>query len=86
MGYVREVLGEDAVSERRACRVLAQARSTQRRRRVVADDEARLRARIVALASEYGRFGYRRVTRLLTDEGWGVRTTSGWTASGVRRA
>jgi len=50
--------------------VLGQVRSTQRRRPVVADDEARLRARIVKLASEYGRYGYRRVTGLLVAEGW----------------
>ena len=45
IAHVREVLGEEVVSERRACRVLGQVRSTQRRKPVVADDEARLRAR-----------------------------------------
>jgi len=50
--------------------VLGQTRSTQRYDRVVADDEARLRARIVKLASEYGRYGYRRITGLLVAEGW----------------
>jgi len=28
------------------------------------------RARIVELASEYGRYGYRRITGILQDEGW----------------
>ena len=28
---------------------------------------------IVALASEYGRYGYRRITPKLRDEGWNVR-------------
>jgi putative transposase len=60
------------VSERRACRVLGQARSAQRRRRVVADDEARLRARIVALAEDCGRYGYRRITGLLQPGSWRV--------------
>jgi len=69
---VREVLGQGVVSQRRACKVLVQARSTQRRERVVPDDEARLRARIVALAEDYGRYGYRRITALLRTEGWRV--------------
>lgn len=60
------------VSERRVCRVLNQPRSTQRYQALVADDEARLRARIVALAGEYRRYGYRRITALLQAEGWAV--------------
>jgi hypothetical protein len=43
------------VSERRVCRVLGQPRSTQRYSKHVADDEEILTARIIALASEYGR-------------------------------
>ena len=34
------------------------------------DDEGRLRARIIGLAHEYGRYGYRRITALLQQEGW----------------
>ena len=67
--HVRAVLG---VSERRACRVLSQSRSTQRYRPVMSDDIAALTARIIALASEYGRYGYRRITALLRHEGWWV--------------
>ena len=52
--------------------MLGQPRATQRRARVVADDEAALRARIVALAIEYGRYGYGRVTGLLVAEGFRV--------------
>ena len=48
------------------------------------DDESRLRVRIIALAHEYGRYGYRRITALLQQEG-GVRITSGWSGSGGRR-
>jgi len=87
VAHVREVLGEGVVSERRACRVLGQARSTQRRKRVVPDDEARLRARIVALASDYGRFGYRRVTGMLIAEGWQVnhkRVARIWRQEGLK--
>ena len=60
------------VSERRACRVLGQPRSTQRRTLVVRDDEDELTRAIVDLASEYGRYGYRRVTALLRQQGWHV--------------
>ncbi len=72
MVYVREVMGEDVVSERRACKVLGQPRSTQRRKRVVPDREVRLRARIIELATQYGRYGYRRITAKLKSEGWRV--------------
>ena len=75
------------VSERRACRLLGQVRSTQRRRPVVADDEARLRARIVELASEYGHYGYRRITGILQDEGWQVnhkRVERIWRQEGLK--
>mgnify|MGYP006290728597 CR=1 FL=1 len=75
------------VSERRACQVLGQARSTQRYRRRVADDEAALVERVVELASEYGRYGYRRVTALLRSEGWRVnhkRVERIWRSEGLR--
>ena len=66
---VRQQLG---ASERRACRVLGQPRTTQRRARKVASDEGALRGDIVRLASRFGRYGYRRVTDMLRIEGWGV--------------
>ncbi|QDV34694.1 Integrase core domain protein [Tautonia plasticadhaerens] len=66
------MLGPDRVSRRRACKVLGQARSTQRRAPAVPDDEARLVARMVELACEYGRYGHRRVTALLRAEGFDV--------------
>ena len=55
-----------SVSQRRACRVLGQVRRTQRYTPRMADDETVLTANIVSLASEYGRYGYRRITALLT--------------------
>ena len=67
---VRQQLG---ASERRACRVLGQPRTTQRRARKVASDEGALRGDIVRLASRFGRYGYRRVTDMLRIEGWGVK-------------
>ncbi len=36
------------------------------------DDEAALTADIIALAREYGRYGYRKITALLRAAGWGV--------------
>jgi hypothetical protein len=70
--HVRDKLGRDVVTERRACRVLGQARNTQRRQASVPDDEPQLVKRIVWMASEYGRDGYRRITALLRAEGWWV--------------
>jgi transposase InsO family protein len=81
---VQEVLD---VSERRVCRVLGQPRSTQRYNKRVADDEEILTARIVALASEYGRYGYRRIAAMLHQEGWQVnhkRVERIWRREGLR--
>lgn len=62
---VQQQLG---VSERRACRVLSQPRSTQRYQKRQLVDENSLTARVVALASQYGRYGYRRVAALLRHD------------------
>jgi putative transposase len=56
------------VSERRACRVLGQARATQRLLPAVSDAETRLVSDIIALATKYGRYGYRRITAILNNE------------------
>ncbi len=69
---VRDSLGRDRISERRACKVLGQSRSTQRRVRHISSDEPRLVRRMIQLASSYGRYGYRKVTALLREEGWWV--------------
>jgi putative transposase len=60
------------VSERRACQVVGQHRSTQRYERVPAEYELRLVARMNELAAAYPRWGYRRVWAVLRDEGWRV--------------
>ncbi len=62
---VDHVTAELGISERRACRVLGQHRSTQRRIPTTPDDEAALTADIIELARQYGRYGYRRITALL---------------------
>jgi hypothetical protein len=53
------------VSERRICRVLGQHRSTHRKVPRGSDDELRLTDDIIALATQYRRYGYRRVAALL---------------------
>jgi transposase InsO family protein len=60
------------VSERRACRVVGQHRSTQRYERVPAEYELRLVARMNELAAAHPRYGYRRIWSLLRAEGWRV--------------
>ena len=60
------------ISERRACRVLGQARATQRRPDQLTDEELRLVARVIELATQYGRYGCRMITALLQQEGWKV--------------
>ncbi|MCK4431433.1 MAG: IS3 family transposase [Candidatus Aminicenantes bacterium] len=69
MNHVCEALD---VSQRRACQILCQPRSTQRHVRKIPEDEERLMERVVALAGQYGRYGYRRITALLRNEGWRV--------------
>jgi transposase InsO family protein len=67
--------------------VLDQPRSTQRRVRSAPSDEPRLIKRIVELASDYGRYGYRRVTALLHREGWVVnhkRVERLWRQEGLK--
>ena len=60
------------VSERRACKVLGQSRTTQRYRPIISDSDTKLRQRVIELASQYGRYGYRRITALLNNEGWKI--------------
>ncbi len=45
---------------------------TQRYAPQVADEEERLAARVIELATKYGRYGYRRITAMLRLEGWRV--------------
>jgi transposase InsO family protein len=60
------------VSERRICRILGQPRSTQRYESSLNENDAKLTERIIALAREYGRYGYWRITAMLQREGWHV--------------
>jgi putative transposase len=58
------------VSQRRACQIISQPRSTQRYKCVIRNDEAVLVKRMIELAKQYGRYGYRRITALLQSEGF----------------
>jgi transposase InsO family protein len=67
--------------------VLKQARNTQRRSHGISGDEARLVADITALATRYGRYGYRRITALLNKQSWQVnhkRVERIWRQEGLK--
>lgn len=84
MEQAQEELG---VSERRACKVLGQARAVQRYTPEVRGDEDRLTGRIVELAAVYGRYGSPRITALLRGEGWMVnhkRVERIWKEAGLK--
>ncbi|MFH1625714.1 MAG: IS3 family transposase [Pseudomonadota bacterium] len=81
---VQEKLG---ISQRRACTVLGQVRKTQRYLLCITDEEVRLVERIIALATQYGRYGYRRITAMLKQEGWQVnhkRVERIWRREGLK--
>jgi putative transposase len=68
--------------------VLKQARTTQRRNLSPPSDEQQLTDDIIALATKYGRYGYRRITALLNNErGWRVnhkRVERIWKKEGLK--
>ena len=81
---IREKYG---LSERHACRIVGQHRGTQRYVPTVLADEDALTQAMIALASEYGRYGYRRVTALLQAAGWQVgkdRVQRIWRREGLK--
>jgi len=82
--YAQQKLG---VSERRACRALGQSRGSQRHRIIRADDEMALTEDIIKLATQYGRYGYKRITALLRVQGWLVnhkRVERIWRQEGLK--
>jgi transposase InsO family protein len=66
--HVRQKLG---TSERRTCREIGVARSTQPYKPISQDDDA-LRLALIRLAKQYGRYGYRKAAKPLAAEGWRV--------------
>jgi len=69
---VRHVQKKPGVSERRACKVLGQPRSTHRYTSKKPEKDRSLATRIEELAGENPRSGYRQITALLHREGWQV--------------
>lgn len=67
--------------------MLNQSRKTQRHIPRIMDEETRLRERIIELATQYGRYGYRRITALLQNEEWQVnhkRVERIWRQEGLK--
>ena len=78
---------EKRVSERRACMVIGQARSSQRYQPQPREAERELVRRILAISARRPRYGYRRVWALLRREGWAVnrkRIYRLWRAEGLK--
>jgi putative transposase len=66
---------------------MGQYRSTQRHQQNVTSEEEQLTNRIVELATEYGRYGYRMITGFLQGEGWKVnhkRVERIWRQEGLK--
>jgi len=75
------------LSERHACQLLGQWRGTQRYLPLQRTDEDSLTRAIITLASEYGRYGYRRITVKLREAGWqvsGDRVQRIWRREGLK--
>ena len=67
--------------------MLGQSRTSQRYQAIAAPDEEPLTAAVIDLASQYGRYGYRRITALLRAEGWHVnhkRVERIWRREGLK--
>ena len=77
------------VSERWACRVAGQHRSTQRKPRAPRPiEEAKLRGRLRAIAKRHPRWGYKMAARVVRREGWHVnrkRIQRLWRDEGLKR-
>jgi transposase InsO family protein len=77
------------VSQRRACRVAGQYRSTQRKPRASRPiEETKLRGRLRAIAKRHPRWGYKMAARIVRREGWLVnrkRVQRLWREEGLKR-
>lgn len=75
------------MSERHASQLVKQPRGTQRYQPIQRDDEDALTRAIIALASKYGRYGYRRITVELQTAGWRIgkdRVERIWRREGLK--
>jgi len=84
---VHELQEKFDVSERRACRVLDQPRSSQRFEAKPKDQDERLTKRILQFVRERPRWGYRRISQLLRRDGETINMKKMyrlWKASGLK--
>jgi len=75
------------LSERRACQITGQHRSSQRRRPACAEDDAALRKQLRCFSRKRPRWGYRRAHHELCEQGWMVnrkRVQRLWREEGLR--
>lgn len=75
------------LSLRRACKIFNQHVSTQRYNKNENELSIAIRNRVIELASDYGRYGYRRITALLQREGFNVnhkRVYKIWREEGLK--
>lgn len=75
------------LSQRRACRIVGQHRSTQRHTPAEPDPDWDLRARLRGFAKRHPRWGYRRAHAVLRREGWAVnrkKVQRLWREEGLR--
>ncbi len=78
---------QHGVSERHACQLVNQPRGTQRYQPTQRNDEDALTRAIITLASQYGRYGYRRITIKLREAGWNIgkdRVERIWRREGLK--
>jgi putative transposase len=85
---VKHVQKQLEVSERRACLVLEQPRSSQRyRSQPPRDDGRELVSRMLGLVKDHPRYGYRRIWALLREEGFKInrkRVYRLWRSQGLK--
>ena len=84
---VAALQGRLGFSERRACRLAGQHRSTQRHEPAVAVDDAAIRAQLHAFSRKRPRWGYRQAHQHLLQEGWSInrkRVQRLWREEGLR--
>lgn len=75
---MQHVCRQSEVSERWACKILEQPRSTQRYQAKIKDDEPAIVKQMHELVRRRPRFGYRRIHRLLVEEGFKVNRKRVW--------
>ena len=78
---------QSGASERHSCQLVNQPRGTQRYQPTQRNDEDALTRAIIALATQYGRYGYRRITIKLREAGWQVgkdRAERIWRREGLK--